>query len=349
MRRLIRVLMVFGSFALALLVLSLALSLLGRSPQSTLYAMFSGAFGSWFGLTETLLRTVPILLCAMAAAVPAESGQVNIGGEGQFYLGAIGTVLAASAVGESSPIIAIPLMVIMAVLLGMLWAAIPAILRAYLGISEALVTLFLNYVALFLLGYLVHGPLRDPESKGWPMSTQLPKSLLMSSLAGTRLHSGVIVVLVLTIILVCVIRYTRWGTELRAVGLNPRAGTIVGIPVSFYLLGSMIVGGALAGLAGYYEITAIQHRLRLDFSSGFGYSGFLVAWICRKQLMLIIPIAILVAGLSVSSENLQITSRLPAASADVVQGFLLLFVLLSRSLMAMFERRRAIRLTMERV
>jgi simple sugar transport system permease protein len=230
----------------------------------------------------------------------------------------------------------------------MAWAAIPGALKAYLGVSEAIVSLFLNYIAISLLQYLVHGPLRDPASLGWPMSPQLPPSLLLSSMSGTRLHSGIIVALLLTALLIGFLRVTRRGAELRAVGLSPQTSSMVKIPVSTYLFGSMVVGGALAGLAGYYEIAATQHRLRVDISSGFGYSGFLVAWICRKQLLLIIPIAILVAGLSVSSESLQITNGLPAASADVVQGFLLLFVLLGRSLLSTFERWRAINLAMEK-
>jgi ABC-type uncharacterized transport system permease subunit len=347
MRRVNTILVLLGAFLLALAVLSLSLALLGRSPYTTLLFMFDSAFGSWYGLSETLLRAIPVLLCAMAAAIPAEGGQINIGGEGQFHLGALGAVLAAMFWSGGNSALSITMMVLAALACGAAWGAIPGALKAFIGINEALVSLFLNYVAIYLLQYLVHGPLRDPLSLGWPMSQSLPNSLLLAPLAGSRLHSGIFIVLVLALLLIAFVRFTRWGTELRAVGLNARTSATVGIPVPWYIFGSMLVGGMLAGLAGYYEIAAVQHRLRADISLGFGYSGFLVAWMCRGHMMLILPVTILVAGLIASSESLQISTGLPAASADVVQGFLLLFVVLSRPLLAWFERRHTIRLTIE--
>lgn len=346
MRRLTSLATIFGSLILALCVLSFALALLGRPPQATILSMLGGAFGSAYGLSETLLRTVPVLFCALAAAIPAQGGQINIGGEGQLHLGAIGAALAAGSF-LSGGYASMLLMALIAICFGAAWAMIPAILRARWNVNEALVSLFLNYIAVLLLQFLVHGPLRDPASEGWPMGPPIPAGLLVRQFDGTRLHSGIFVVLVGTALLFAVMYLTRPGVELRAVGLNPETSATVGIPVSWYLVGSMILGGALAGLAGYYEIVSVQQRLRLDISLGFGYSGFLVAWICRKQLLLIIPVSILIAALIVGSENLQITSGLPAASGDVAQGFLLLFVLLSAPLMDLFKRRRAARMTME--
>lgn len=336
---------VCGSFLLALCVLALALALLGRRPDATLYTLLEGAFGSRYGLSETLLRTVPVLLCALAAAIPAEGGQVNIGGEGQFHFGAIGAVLMAAWAGGGTPTML--LMAAGAIVCGGVWGAIPGALKAFVGINEALTSLFLNYVAIYLLQFLVHGPMRDPASLGWPMSPMLPGGLLLGSIGGTRLHAGIFVAVAVALLLVAFAALTRRGTELRAVGLNPQTSATLGIPVPRYIFWGMVVGGGLAGLAGYYEVAAVQHRLRPDISLGFGYSGFLVAWMCRGQLWLVLPLSVLIAGLIASSENLQILEGLPSASSDVVQGFLLLFVVLSRPLMARFERRRSIRLALE--
>ena len=347
MRRLTYLLTTLGSFVLALGVFSLALALLGRPPQTALLSMLQGAFGSFYGISETLLRTVPVLFCALAAAIPGQSGQINIGGEGQLHLGAIGAVLVATPFLSGGGYGAMFLMAMAAIVFGAAWAAIPAILRARWDVNEALVSLFLNYIAISLLQFLAHGAMRDSASHGWPMSPLLPETLLLTPFSGTRLHSGIFVAAFLVALLLVIIYLTRPGTELRAVGLNAQTSATVGIPVSYYLFGSMVLGGALAGLAGYYEIAAVQQRLRLDISLGFGYSGFLVAWICRKQLLLIVPVSILVAALIVGSENLQITSGLPAASGDVAQGFLLLFVLLTGPLIESFRQRRAARLTME--
>jgi general nucleoside transport system permease protein len=347
MRRLSALLITLGSFVLALCVFAFALALLGRPPQATLLAMLSGSFGSFYSFSETLLRTVPVLFCALAAAIPAQSGQINIGGEGQLHLGAIGAVLVAGPFMSGGGFGAMLLMALGAIACGGAWAAIPAVLRARWNVNEALVSLFLNYIAILLLQFLAHGPMRDPNSYGWPMSPLLPASLCLTPFSGTRLHSGIFVAGFVAVLLLTLIYLTRQGTELRAVGLNPEASLTVGIPVARYLFVSMVLGGVLAGLAGYYEIVSVQQRLRLDISLGFGYSGFLVAWICRKQLMLIVPVSILVAALIVGSENLQITSGLPAASGDVAQGFLLLFVLLSGPFIESFKQRRATRLAIE--
>ncbi len=347
MNRFASVATILVSLLLALTVLALVVFALGGQPQAVLSAMLVGAFGSAFGWSETLLRTVPIVLCALAAAVPAESGQINIGGEGQLHLGAIGSVLIVPLlVGYKSPFI-ILLMVFSAIFLGAVWAAIPAALRVSLGVSEALVSLFLNYVAINLLQYLVQGPMRDPDSQGWPMSAPLPNDLVLNTWGGMRVHSGIVVAITLALVFAAFVKLTRRGTELHAVGLNPSVSTVVGIAVPRYVFFSMILGGALAGLAGFYEIAAVQHRLRPDISLGFGYSGFLVAWMCRQQVMLLVPVAILVAGLVVGGENLQLTNGLPAAVGDVAQGLLLLFVVLSQPLLAWLERRRAIQLTVK--
>jgi simple sugar transport system permease protein len=331
------------ALVLSMFALAAALSVLGHRPDSVLGAILTGAFGSKFALSETLLKLVPVLLCALAAAIPAESGQVNIGGEGQFHLGAIGAVVAATLFSGQSTTITMVLMVTFAILFGAGWGAVPGALRAFLGVNEALVALFLNYIAIYLLQYLVHGPMKDPVSLGWPMSPQLDQGILLTPILGTRLHTGVIVVLLLALAVIAVMYFTKSGKELTAVGENPRTSSIVGIPVSRYLWASMMIGGALAAFAGYYEIAAVQHRLRSEASTGFGYSGFLVAWMCRRQVYFIIPISLIVAGLISSSESLQITTGLPAASSDVAQGFLLLFVLLGASINKIIRRRLEIR------
>lgn len=336
---------IFVSLLLALTVLALVVFAMGGDPQAVLSAMMVGAFGSTYGWSETLLRTVPIVLCALAAALPAETGQINIGGEGQFHLGAIGSVLLVSLpVGFKSPFIIMLLMCGAAIFSGALWAAIPAALRVWLGVSEALVSLFLNYVAINLLQYLVQGPMRDPHSQGWPMSAPLSNDLVLNTWGGTRLHSGIVVAITLALVFAAFVKLTRRGTELRAVGLNPTVSASVRIGVARYVFFSMVLGGALAGLAGFYEIAAVQHRLRPDISLGFGYSGFLVAWMCRQQLVLLVPVSVLVAGLVVGGENLQVTNGLPPAVGDVAQGLLLLFVVLSQPFLAWLEKKRAIQL-----
>jgi simple sugar transport system permease protein len=336
-----------GLLIAALALVSLPIALSGYWSVAVLSAMFGGAFGSGFGLSETFLRAIPILLCALAAAIPAQGGQINIGGEGQLALGAIGSVLGMTMAAElNSP--AMPAaMCFSAVLAGAAWSAIPATLRAVMGVNEALVSLFLNYVALYGLQFLVHGPMRDPASHGWPMSPILPETAQLSAFGASRLHSGAWIAAGLAFVVIACLYVTRMGIELRAVGLNSQAAAIVGIPVKWHLFGSLVLGGALAGLAGYLEVAGVQHRLRPDMSPGFGYSGFLVAWMCRDHLWLIIPLSILVAGFLTGAESLQIAVGLPAATAEILQGLFLLFVLLGKRGLTYAEQRRATRLAME--
>lgn len=338
-----------GALALALACLGLGLALLGRSPAETLPPLIRGAFGSRFAMSETALRTVPVLLCALAAWLPAEAGAVNIGGEGQLQLGAIGAAVAAAALAGADPWLATVGLVAAALAFGMAWAAVPGLLRSAFGVSEALVTLFLNYVALFLVQYLVHGTMRDPASLGWPMGPPLPEPLRLRLLGGTRLHVGAVLVPMLVVALLAIVAWTRFGAELRAAGQNALAGRLVGIPVGRYIFASLVAGGACAALAGYFEVAGVQHRLRLETSQGLGYAGFLVAWMCRGRPALLIPLAVLVAGLGAGAENLQIATGLPMATADVVVGLLLLFVLLGQALMGRIERHRATRRAMESV
>lgn len=342
MRQLVPIANLVAALILALCVLSLVLVLLGHRPDATVSPLFRSAFGTRLGLSETLLATVPVLLCAFAAAIPMQAGLINIGGEGQFHLGAIACAVMASSFHDSSVFVLAVLMATASAAAGAAWAAIPGTMRARHGINEALVSLFLNYVAIHLLRYLVHGPLRDPSSFGWPMGAVLPNAAILTGIAGSRLHYGLFLALGVGAVLAAAVRGTRIGTELRAVGLNPRTSAVVGIPVRWYLFGSMICGGLLAGMAGYFEIAAVQHRLRTDISLGFGYSGFLIAWMCGERLWLIFPLSVLVAGLISSAETLQITSGLPAASGDVIQGLLLLFVLIGQSVIARCERARAL-------
>ena len=208
---------------MALACLGLGLLLLGRSPVETLRPMFVGAFGSRFGWSETLLRAVPVLFCALAASLPAESGQVNIGGEGQLQLGAIGTAAAAAALAGHSPSLVTAAMVTAAMVMGAAWAVVPAGLKVGLRVNEALVALFLNYVAIHLTQYLVHGPMRDPASLGWPMGPMLSEGVLLRPLCGTRLHMGVFVAAGLALVVQAVVWGTRGGAELPAVGHNPQA------------------------------------------------------------------------------------------------------------------------------
>jgi simple sugar transport system permease protein len=167
------------ALTIAVILFSVLLTLAGRNAPETLVAIFQGAFGSKSGIRETLTRCTPLMLCALAVAVPARAGLFNIGGEGQLQLGAIAATAVVLHAGSDSAMIMIPMMIVAACLAGAAWGLIPALLKALLNVNEVLVALMLNYVAILLVEYLVHGPWKDPSALGWPYSAVFPEAAIL--------------------------------------------------------------------------------------------------------------------------------------------------------------------------
>lgn len=308
------------SIAIIALFFFSVLGALGANPFRTLLAMLRGAFGNSTGIIETLTRATPILLCALAVAIPARAGIFNIGGEGQLYWGAIGATFVALRFSDLPMPLAILAMFSAAALAGGLWACIPALLKAVWNVNEILVALMLNYVAFFVVEHLVHGPWRDPSAVGWPYSARFSDSMVLPTYGTTNLHLGLVFAVCIAILLSLVMRYTAVGFSMKVIEANSRVAKHVGIRIVRYVLISMALGGALAALAGVGEVSVIQGRLRPGISPGYGYAGFLVAWLSGHRFGLIIPASILIGGLYSGADELQLTAGLPAATADILMG-----------------------------
>jgi general nucleoside transport system permease protein len=304
--------------AIALFIGLLALA--GAPPLSTLGSVLRGGFGTTLGIRETLIRATPILLCSLAVAVPARAGLFNIGGEGQLYLGAIGaTAVALHAPGLPAAAV-LPVMLLAAALAGALLAAIPAILKAVWGVNEILVALMLNYVALYAVEYLVHGPWRDPSAMGWPYSAPFPAPAILPTWGSTNIHLGLLLGLLAILLLAAIFHWTTFGFAVRVIKASPDTARYSMTNVARLVVLTMVLGGALAALAGAGEASVIQGRLRPGMSSGYGYVGFLVSWLSGHRFPRLIVAAILVGGLYTGADELQLTSRLPSATADILLG-----------------------------
>lgn len=313
----------------SLLIMAVFLLVAGANPLAVYGSMLSGAFGSKYAFSETVVKAIPLTLCALAVALPARTGFINIGGEGQMIMGAIGATLVALFVPWLQGWAMIPTMMLFSMIFAMLWAAIPALLKAYVQVNEIIVTLLLNYVAAFLLQYLVHGPWKDPSSQGWPLSAEFPASAILPTIPGTRVHLMLLIGVVVAIILAIVAARTTWGFAIKIIEANPRAAAYAGINIPLYTFAILCIGGALAGLAGLGEVSAIQGRLRDGLTSGYGYTGFLVAWLSRNNFLLIPLVALLLGGILAGGDNLQITANLPSATAEILQSIIFLGVLMS--------------------
>jgi ABC-type uncharacterized transport system permease subunit len=316
-----------AAVVLAFLVGAVLIALAKVSPLQAYGDLLRGAFGSRNGLAETLVKTTPLLLAGLGMAIAYRGRIMNIGAEGQITLGAVGAAYVGLYMGPLSPAVGIPLALLAGFLLGALWAGIAAAARLRFGASELITTLMLNYIAIGLVGYLIAGPWKDPKSVN-PFTALISEGTrLPVLLAGTRLHAGIFVALLATLVAWYVLRYTVYGYQLNVLGANPKAAEYSGIRTGRLLLGTMLLSGGLAGLAGACELTGLHHRLLGGLSAGYGYTAIAIALLGRGKPFGVLIAAFLFAALTVGGDGMQQNSRVPVQVIMIIEGLLLLFIL----------------------
>jgi simple sugar transport system permease protein len=294
---------------------------IGKPPIATLADMVRFAVGDSYSLSETLVKTTPILLCALATLLPARLGLVSVGADGQLFIGAMfGT--AVMLAWRSAPVtLLVPAMLLAGIAGGAIWGLIPGFLRGRLDVNETITTLLLNYLAALLVNALVYGPWKDPGNLGWPATVAFPPGSL-GTFFGTRVHAGLLFGVVIAVLLGVLLARSRWGLELAILRGNPKVGRMIGLSFQRHAMLVMALGGAFGGLAGICEVAAIQGRLQPGISVGYGLTGFLVAWLCGHRPVIAIPVSFLVGGLIAAGDSLQLFAKVPAASATILQGLL---------------------------
>lgn len=320
------------SLLLALIFGAVLLALAGANPWRTYVAMFEGAFGSGYVWTETLVKATPLILTGLSVAIAFRMLFWNIGAEGQLVMGGI----AASAVAlflpqqlpwlPQTPWLWIPLMIVAAVLAGAVWGLVPALLKAYLKVNEIITTLMFNYIAILWYQFLFTTAWKDPEGFGFPGSALIPEITRLPRLSG-RLHAGLIIALIAAAVIWVIMEKTRRGYEIRLIGENPDAASYAGVSIINNIIIVMLLSGGLAGIAGVAEISGISYRLQHGLAEGYGFTGIIIAWLARLNPWAIILVSVLMAGLLVGGDQIQITMGLPASVSLVLQGLILLFVL----------------------
>ena len=326
--RAVTILVPIASILVALILGGVLILANGENPVAVYGAMLKGAFGSPNAIAETLVKTTPLLLAGLGVAVAFQMQLWNIGAEGQLYMGAVAaTGVALFLVPDWPGPAIIAAMVVGGLVGGGAWGFIPGWLRAYLGANEIITSLMLNYVAILFAEYLIHGPWRDPAAFGFPGTPRLPDAASLPNWEGTRVHLGLVFGLVAAVALWFLLRRTRWGYEISVTGENPRAARYAGMPIKRTIVMVMVLSGALAGLAGMSEIAGIGHQLQRNFSPGYGYTAIIVAWMGRLHPAGIVLVAVLLAGLLVGGDQIQMTMGLPSAIAPMLQGIILFCVL----------------------
>jgi simple sugar transport system permease protein len=275
-----------------------------------------------------LAAAIPLATIALGTSVAFRVQLWNIGGEGQFYMGAFGATAIELIGGPAGwpTIVLLPLMLIAAFAAGALWALAPAWLRAWHGVNEIITTLMLNYVAILWVNYLVYGPWKDPQGHNFPFSPRFPDNATFARIGDGQLHTGLVVPLLATLVLLVGLARTRWGYELRVVGENAEAARYAGISVRGVMLSAMLVSGGMAGVAGMVQVAGIIHLLNGQLSSNYGYTAIIIAWLARLHPVAIVVVSVLFGalvngGYAVSQEGI------PQALGAVLQGMILFFVL----------------------
>ena len=321
---LLRYLAVFG---LALIVFALVLLLFGKDPLRAYVDIARSTLGSMYGITEVIVKMIPLVLCACAVLLPARIGLVNVGGEGQLYMGAWLATWGALTFSSLPQALGLPLVLVLGFVGGGLWALIPAILRAKGWLNEVISTLLLNYIAILFVGYFIFGPWRDAASANFPQTAEFAAGLRLPQFGDTRVHFGLVLALAAVVLIYLVLRYTVWGFDMRAIGGNPEASRRHGLSLTRYTLVVMFVAGGLAGLAGVGEVMAIQGRLRPGFSPSYGYVGFLVSWLAGHNPLGVVVMSFVMAVLAFGGDTLQITQGMPFATVNIIMALILFIVL----------------------
>jgi ABC-type uncharacterized transport system permease subunit len=329
-----QILVLLAALVGALLVGALFILLAKSNPITAYGVMFTGPFSSKFGISETLVRAVPLLLVGLGIIISFRSGILNIGAEGQILIGAITASAAAHFFPQWPPIFLLPLVLLAGFAGGAFWGGIAGWLKARLSVNEILSTVMLNQIAAQVYIFLIRGPLIDPEQLTYgtraPQTALMPEGIWLSRLIpGTRLHSGLILAVLVAVVVYIFLWRTTIGYRMRAVGAGPEAARYGGIKVEFYLVLAMALAGALAGLAGSVEVLGVHHRALEEISAGYGFSGIVAALFGRLHPLGTIPAAILFGALILGADMMQRAVHIPAAIVMAVQGLVILFVVSS--------------------
>lgn len=318
------------SVLLAVIVGGLLLLVSGRDPIAAYKSLLYGAFGTRGRFTETLVKATPFLIMAISVSISFRCQVWNIGAEGQFLLGAITSTWVALTFESLPPYVLLPLTFIAGAVGGAVWSGIAGGLKAHLQANEVITTTMLNYIAIYLLAYLVRGPMIDPKGFNFPQSRLIPEELrLLRLIVGTRLNAAFIIALLLVVGALFFWRSTL-GLRTEIVGASRHVAAFAGLNVKRTFVMVSLISGALAGIAGWEEIFGIHHRLLDEIARGMGSLAIVVALLGELHPIGMMISTFLFAALVVGGNAMERSAGVPFALVDVIQGIVILLVL-SRS------------------
>ena len=333
------VLVRLAAVALALLLSSVLLVVLGRNPLEVYVAMLRGAFGTPYRIQEVVVKAIPLAVTSLGILIAFKMKFWNIGAEGQILMGAFG----ASAVAYFVPLgwWTLPLMAVSGMVCGGLWAMIPAFFKARFKTNETLFTLMQNYIALKWITYLQYGPWRDPNAKGFPTMPFFDDIARLPKLFGV--HVGWVVALVLAGLVYLFFARTKKGYEIAVIGESERTGQYAGMNVGQVILLGVFFSGVLGGLTGMLQAAGVNHTLSVEITGNAGNTAIITAWLANLNPAAVLVVCVLFSVLTQGGEFIETAFAIPASAAQLLQGLILFCVLGSQFFIQyklVWERRR---------
>lgn len=309
------------SVLLALVVGGIVIACLGKNPIQGYALLFSGSLGTPQKFASSLVSACPLIFTALAAAFAYRCGVFNLGGEGQFIMGAVSAIVFLLVTGIEG-VLGTVLAILVGTVVGALWAALPGIMKIARGLNEMITSIMLNYVATLFMGFIYTNAFRDG---GNPQTPSVADSVMLAKIPGFRIHTGVILAIVLGLVVAYVISKTSFGFKIRAVGLNPLASKVNGFNVKFLVMAAFVISGAIAGMGGAVELLGKQYRLMSGFGSGFGFDGVAIALIAQLNPLASLIVAIFFGALTTGASSMQVGIMVPTAIVEIIRALIIIF------------------------
>ncbi len=315
------------SILIAFLIGAILIVMQGKNPLLAYSELIRGSLGNKGSIGETIIKTIPLIFTGLAVTFAYRCSVFNIGAEGQFMMGALGATWFALTFKGAPHLVAIGGSILSAFILGAIWGGIPGILKAKRGLNETINTILMNYIAIQVVSYAVKGPLKETNGE-FPQTDMLEKAYSLTRIwPGTRVHTGLILALIIVGIVYYYIFWTSNGFRMRVVGLNNNAAEYAGIRVPLNYALALAISGGLAGLGGACEILGIQHRLMDGFSSGYGFDGIAIALISGLHPIGVVFSAFFFGILRTGANTMQRSVGIATSLVDIIQGLVIFFVL----------------------
>jgi general nucleoside transport system permease protein len=319
-----------ASVLLTMLLGVIIFDAIGIDGQRAVLDIFVTPLLASYKWQDVAVRASPLIIIAVGLSVGNRAGVWNIGAEGQYLVGALAGAGVAIATTGWPGAISVPLMIIAGIIGGAAWAAIPAFLKTQFRVSEILSSLMLTYVAVQLLGYLIGGPWKDPAGRNFPTTPPLPiEQQLPMIVPGTTIHLGVVFAVILALVFAVIMARSVFGFQVRVTGAAPHAARYGGFSEARTIWLVLLIGGAMAGLAGVFELAGATRQIQLGFPSNYGFTAIIVAFLGRNN-----PLGCLIAGIvlavtTVGGQMAQTSVHIPNATAGIFQAMMLFLILAS--------------------